>query len=163
MITFHAINGIICLVSGLLIILLKKGTSRHRKTGRIYVASMYLLCLASFGITDTTPFFKGFGLFHIMAIASAATVTAGLIPVLRRRTLRNWYSKHFDYMLWSYVGLIMAFNSHFIRGTFAVVRPRVNSGGVAIALTLILLLGIPFLIGSLSIPRKVKLFKLRYE
>ena len=102
-------------------------------------------------------------MFHVMSLASMATVSAGFLPVLRRKTQKNWYSKHFDYMLWSYVGLIMAFDSHFIRNTFQVLRPMTSSSGVCIALTLILLLGVPFLIGSLTIPRKVKLFKPRFE
>jgi uncharacterized membrane protein len=163
MIAIHTINGIICLITGMLIIVLNKGTASHRRVGWIYVVSMYMLCLASFSIKDTTPFFRGFGMFHVMSLASMATVSAGFIPVLRRKTQKNWYSKHFDYMLWSYVGLIMAFNSHFIRNTFQVLRPVTRSSGVCIALTLILLLGVPFLIGSLTIPRKVKLFRGRFE
>jgi uncharacterized membrane protein len=163
MIAIHTINGIVCLVTGMLIIFLTKGTSLHRRVGWVYVVSLYMLCLVSFSIKDTTPFFRGFGMFHVMSLASMATVSAGFLPVLRRKTQKNWYSKHFDYMLWSYVGLIMAFNSHFIRNTFVVLRPMTRSAGVCIALTLILLLGVPFLIGSLTIPRKVKLFKRRFE
>ena len=102
-------------------------------------------------------------MFHVMSLASMATVSAGFLPVLRRKTQKNWYSKHFDYMLWSYVGLIMAFDSHFIWNTFQVLRPMTRSSGVCIALTLILLLGVPFLIGSLTIPRKVKLLRARFE
>ena len=163
MIALHTTNGIICLVTGMLIIFLTKGTPLHRRVGWIYVVSIYMLCLVSFSIKDTTPFFRGLGMFHVMSLASMATVSAGFIPVLRRKTQKNWYSKHFDYMLWSYVGLIMAFNSHFIRNTFVVLRPMTSSSGISIALTLILLLGVPFLIGSLTIPRKVKLFKRRFE
>jgi uncharacterized membrane protein len=163
MIAIHTINGIICLVTGMLIIFLNKGTSSHRRVGWVYVVSMYMLCVVSFSIKDTTPFFRGFGMFHVMSLASIATVSAGFLPVLRRKTQKNWYSKHFDYMLWSYVGLIMAFDSHFIRNTFQLLRSMTSSSGVSITLTLILLLGVPFLIGSLTIPRKVKLFKRRFE
>ena len=38
-----------------------------------------------------------------------------------------------------------------------------DSPGVSLALTLILFLGVPFLTGSPTIPRKVKLFKRRFE
>ena len=109
MLSFHTLNGIIALLSGLGIILVPKGTLLHRRAGYLYVASMYLLCVVSLGIRDTTPFFRSFGAFHIMALVSTATITVGLLPVLRRPRPANWYDLHFRFMLWSYVGLVMAF------------------------------------------------------
>src|SRR6266853_2141882 len=109
MIALHTTNGIICLVTGMLIIFLTKGTPLHRRVGFIYVVSLYMLCLVSFSIKDTTPFFRGFGMFHVMSLTSMATVSAGFLPVLRRKTQKNWYSKHFDYMLWSLILTIQYF------------------------------------------------------
>lgn len=128
MIVFHTVTGLISLTTGLAIILLNKGTPLHKIAGRIYVASMYVLCFASFAIRDTTPFFKGLGMFHVMALVSVATVTAGLVPALYRRGFKDWYGMHYSSMLWSYVGLVMAFNSHFFREVFLFSASRWGSG-----------------------------------
>ena len=163
MIIFHTINGSIALVSGLAVVLLNKGTQIHRIIGYIYVASMYVLCFASFAIQDTTPFFRGFGLFHVMALASILTVTAGLVPALYRGKFRNWYDWHYSFMLWSYVGLIMAFNSHFFREVFLFFGKEVGLGKVAgLILSILVLWGLPPAFGTILINRRVPLYRQRF-
>ncbi|HKY05976.1 MAG TPA: DUF2306 domain-containing protein [Blastocatellia bacterium] len=159
MIFFHAITGVISVVTGLVIVLSSKGTAVHKVTGRVYVASMYVLCFASFGIRDTTPFFKGFGMFHVMAIVSIATVTAGLVPALYRSRFKDWFSAHYASMLWSYVGLIMALNSHFFREVFLFLSVRMELGKlIGLILSMALLWGVPPLLGTVLINRKAPLY-----
>ena len=164
MITFHTLNGLVALISGLAIILLGKGTALHRLVGRVYAASMYVLCLASFAIQDTTPFFRGFGMFHLMALVSIATVTGGMIPALFRARFKDWFSWHFSFMLWSYVGLIMALNSHFFREVFLFFGKQVGVGkGAALVLSILILWGAPPALGTLLINRRAPLYKRRFS
>lgn len=160
MIIFHTVNGFIALVSGSAIIFLSKGTGVHRVIGYVYVASMYVLCFASFAIQDTTPFFRGFGMFHIMALASIATVTAGLIPAFYRKKYDNWYERHYSFMLWSYVGLVMALNSHFFRQVFLFFANQAGLGKIAgLILSIFVLWGLPPVLGRILINRRAPFYK----
>ena len=163
MIAFHTINGLIALVAGLAVILLGKGTSFHRAAGRVYAGAMYVLCFASLAIRDTTPFFRGFGMFHVMALASVLTVTAGLVPALRRRRHRDWFNRHFSFMLWSYVGLVMALNSHFFREVFILFAKQAGLGNaVGLTLSILILWGLPPALGALLINRRAPLYRRRF-
>ena len=163
MILFHTINGFIALVSGLAVVFLNKGTGIHRILGYVYVASMYVLCFASFTIQDTTPFFRGFGMFHVMALASIATVTAGLIPALYRKRFSNWYQWHYSFMLWSYVGLVMAFNSHFFREVFLFFGNQAGLGKViGLIVSILVLWGLPPAIGKILITRRMPVYRQRF-
>jgi len=86
MIIFHGVLGLIALVTGALILLLKKGTRLHKKIGKVYVATIYLLCFTSFFIFEL---FGRYGVFHIFSLVSIGAVTAGIIPLLRKK--RDWY------------------------------------------------------------------------
>lgn len=163
MIIFHTITGLLSIIAGLAIIMLNKGTSLHRVAGRVYVISMYVLCLVSFTIRDTTPFFKGLGMFHIMALVSLGTVTAGLVPALYRRKFKDWYEWHYSFMLWSYVGLIMAFNSHFTREVFLFFGKEMGLGKWAgLILSILILWGVPPLAGTILINRRAPVYKRKY-
>lgn len=52
MIIFHGVLGLIALVMGALILLLKQGTRLHKRIGKVYVAAIYLLCFTSFFILE---------------------------------------------------------------------------------------------------------------
>ncbi len=159
MIVFHAVTGVVSIVTGLVIVLSNKGTAFHKVAGRVYVASMYVLCFASFGIRDTTPFFKGFGMFHVMALVSIATVTAGLVPALYRGRFKDWYAAHYASMLWSYVGLIMALNSHFFKEVFLFLSLNMELGKlIGLILSIALLWGVPPLLGTILINRRAPIY-----
>jgi uncharacterized membrane protein len=163
MIIFHTVNGFIALIAGLAIILLGKGTRVHRIIGYIYVTSMYVLCFGSFFIQDTTPFFRGFGMFHVMALASIGTVTAGLIPAVYRSRFDNWYQRHYSFMLWSYVGLIMAFNSHFFRPVFLFFGNEVRLGKfLGLIISILILWVLPPVFGRILINRRALLYRQRF-
>jgi len=146
MIAFHTAIGCLALLAGLFVFLFNKGTRLHKTIGWVYVISMYLLCLTSFFIFKL---FGGFGVFHVMAIVSTVTMTSGFIPVLFRRKLKGWFIGHYKGMLFSYMGLVMATNSHF----FKYLQPTV---GFVVAG--IILWGIPALIGNIWINHKTKFY-----
>jgi len=100
---FHTILAILAMVTGIVVILNKKGSNFHKKVGYIYVVSMLLMNLSSFFIIN----FGGFSIFHFFALVSLATVFGGIIPAIRRT--KNWYGYHYYFMSWSVVGLYCAF------------------------------------------------------
>ncbi len=146
MIAFHTAMGCLALLAGLFVFLLNKGTRLHKTVGWVYVLSMYLLCLTSFFIFKL---FSGFGVFHVMAIVSTVTMTSGFVPVLLRKKLRGWFIGHYKGMLFSYMGLVMATNSHL----FKYLQPTVGIVGAGIILWVI-----PGIVGNIWINRKTKFY-----
>lgn len=108
---FHTLVSIAALMSGGIIFFFTKGTQIHRKIGFTYVVSMGLSLLTSFFIYDM---FDGFGPFHVMSIISIVTISIGIYFPLFGRNINGWPLHHYFWMSYSYVGLWMAFMSHFI-------------------------------------------------
>jgi uncharacterized membrane protein len=109
----HTGFGILALLLGAWIFLTTKGTRAHVRAGWAYVASMACLngsALALYHLTGR------FNTFHSLAVFSLATVAAGVIQVLGRHRWPKWLWRHYQYMAWSYVGLIAATcNEAFVR------------------------------------------------
>lgn len=100
----HLFVSIIALITGLSVLVMTKGTKRHKLIGYIYAISMILLNLTAFMIYKL---FGKFGIFHWCAIASCLTLFAGLYPVLTKKS-KNYLLKHFNFMYWSVIGLYAA-------------------------------------------------------
>ncbi|HEX2210295.1 MAG TPA: DUF2306 domain-containing protein [Longimicrobium sp.] len=101
---FHTTCALAALGSGAVVLLRRKGTRVHRRTGWVYVCSMLALNGSALMIYRL---FGGFGPFHVAAVLSLATVVAGTVPAVRRRPA-NWVEHHYAWMTWSYVGLCAA-------------------------------------------------------
>ncbi len=101
----HVALALVALVSGLVMVVMRKGTLRHRKVGWVYAVSMLGLNATALLIYRL---FGGFGPFHVAALVSLLTIIAGLIPAVRRRPRRKWLEHHAYWMTWSYVGLAAA-------------------------------------------------------
>ena len=94
----------IVILIGLLVILATKGTKQHKMLGYAYFVAMI-----SMNVTALfTKSIYSFGPFHWMAIGSMILVTAGILVPLFFRRSQNRLKIHYDFMLWSYVGLIAA-------------------------------------------------------
>lgn len=126
----HIVVGLMALVAGLVVFAGVKGSRRHRQTGYVYVVSMVLLNVTAFLIYRL---YGRFGPFHIAAIASLATVIAGMVPAVRRQPVDQWLSQHYAYMSWSYVGLLAATVAE-IAVRVPALRPRSNTAFFAIVL-----------------------------
>lgn len=100
---FHFITAVISMVTGSIVLLNKKGTLFHKRTGYIYVVAMLLLNISSFFIMS----FGGFSLFHFFAIISLVSIFGGILPTIKKK--KNWFGYHFYFMNWSVVGLFCAF------------------------------------------------------
>jgi len=101
----HLIVSVVAMITGIIVLVMKKGTKRHKQIGYVYVLSMLLLNITAFMIYRL---FGGFGIFHFFAIVSMLTLLAGMYPILNRKG-QNYIFKHFTYMYWSIVGLYCAF------------------------------------------------------
>ncbi len=101
----HLTFAVSALVFGLIVVMMPKGTRRHRKAGWVYAVSMV-------GLNGTAlmiyRLFGGFGPFHVFALISLLSVVAGVVPVVRRRPRETWLEHHAYWMTWSYVGLVAA-------------------------------------------------------
>lgn len=100
----HLVFALLALVFGTSVLLMKKGTRRHKLIGYFYLFSMLIMNATAFGIYRL---FGGFGVFHFAALISLFSLLGGMYPALRRR--EGWYLQHLEVMLWSVVGLYAAF------------------------------------------------------
>jgi uncharacterized membrane protein len=109
----HTGCGVLALLLGAWIFLAWKGTRAHVLAGWAYVASMACLNGSALGLYHLTG---GFNVFHALAVFSLAMVAAGVVQALGRRRWRRWLWRHYQYMAWSYVGLLAATcNEAFVR------------------------------------------------
>lgn len=116
----HLISGILAVILGGLVLFLQKGTKAHRQVGYLYVVSMIVLIVSSFGIYRL---FGKFGLFHFFSIVSTFSLVMGMIPMLKKQRTAKDYKTHLTRMYFSVVGLYAAFAAEsFVRipklGTF---------------------------------------------
>ena len=153
MLIFHTVTAVLALVAGFPIFFSTKGTRFHKRWGKIYVGAMLALCISSFWLTGTTPFTQGFDVFHVMALVSLASVIAGVVPLFLRRRFAGWWEMHYFFMLYSYVGLVMALGSHFFE-----YMPE----GLPATSRAALLWGMPYVVGSILIYWKRSFFKARF-
>ena len=100
----HLIVSIIALITGLSVLVMTKGTKKHKQIGYIYVISMILLNATAFMIYKV---YGKFGIFHWFGVGSCLTLFAGLYPILTKNS-KNYLLKHFNFMYWSVVGLYSA-------------------------------------------------------
>lgn len=149
----HTVFGVLALAAGAVVLLRQKGDRVHRRIGWVYAVSLAVLCIESFWIQDATPFFRGFGMFHVMALVSLGTLLAGIVPAIRRRP--GWLGWHYAFMAWSYIGLVMATGSHVFRPVFLFFLRDVGlPAAVCGVATALVLWGLPPLVGALWIKRR---------
>lgn len=102
LITVHAIAASYAMLFGAFQLLQKKkGGKLHKVIGRIWIASMYLVCFTSFGIQTLNG---GFSWLHGLSILTIGTVSVGLWAAITRRI-----PAHKSFMTGSYFGIIGAF------------------------------------------------------
>jgi uncharacterized membrane protein len=109
----HTACAVLGLVLGAAIFLRPKGTGSHARLGWAYAVSMTAVNVTALCIYHLTG---RFNLFHALGIGILAMIAVGLAQVAFRRRPRNWAWRHYQYMCWSYVGLLAATNNEaFVR------------------------------------------------
>lgn len=142
----HMIFGLVALVAGAAVMLMRKGTRWHRTLGHVYLTTMVGLNGTGLFIYDL---FGAFGPFHWMALASLATLAVGRVAVLARRPRANWLTVHAGFMAGSYVGLVAAAASEVttrLPGNPASFSPAVT----AITSLVVIVVGASWLMRTLS-------------
>jgi uncharacterized membrane protein len=102
----HSITGVIALLTGTLVLILKKGTKLHTRIGYVYVVVMLIMLISSFMVYRL---FDGWGIFHYASVVSSITLILGMIPPIFMRHKSYWLRLHFTAMYWSVFGLWAAF------------------------------------------------------
>ncbi|MEL7834276.1 DUF2306 domain-containing protein [Fodinibius sp. Rm-B-1B1-1] len=149
--TIHTLSGVIAIITGAWNLVSQKGTQQHRLVGWIYIGSFTMLLLTSFGIYEM---FGGFGPFHIMSIVSTVTLGLAIYFPLRREHYEGWIEHHYFWILYSYIGLLMATGSHL---------SRYGPSGWPFWARILLYWGVPLVIGSALIFRKKTQILERYQ
>lgn len=102
----HALACLIALPTGLMVLAMAKGTSRHRRLGLWYVAAMVAANLTAFGLFAGVPGIEpGFNRFHWMAVATLIALVVAYAGARRQRE-RMWAYAHPAGMIVSYYFLI---------------------------------------------------------
>ncbi len=101
----HLVFSIASLITGLQILVTKKGTKQHTRVGYIYSVSLIILNLTAFMIYNL---YGKFGIFHWLAVMSCLVLFTGLYPVITKKG-KNYILTHFTFMYWSVIGLYSAF------------------------------------------------------
>ena len=147
----HTATAVLALASGAAVLLVTKGTTRHRQLGWVYAASMVALNGTALLIYRL---FGGFGPFHAFAILSLLTVIAGIVAAVQSRRSRlaraldrraQALERHYAWMTWSYVGLVAAALSE-AATRLPIFRPQPGTGigfaiGVALATVAVVAVG----------------------
>ena len=102
---FHIGTAVSALILGLCVVLVRKGTRLHKQLGYAYFFNMLGLNISALFIYQLTG---QFGPFHASALASLLTLIAGFIPAYLHLPHGRWLALHYEFMNWSYVGLIAA-------------------------------------------------------
>lgn len=102
----HLAAALTAMLTGTAVLLLPKGTAKHRRLGWVYVVSMAVLLITAFRIY---ALFGRFGIIHWGAVGSALTLLLGLLPIALRASLPSWLRWHYIGMGASVTGLYAAF------------------------------------------------------
>lgn len=104
----HTLFSTIALLSGV-IFLIPKGTANHKKIGYLYVFSMIVSLITSFGLFNL---WNRFGVYHALSLVSFMTLAIALYFPILGRGRKKWAEHHLLWMGYSYIGLVMAAGSH---------------------------------------------------
>ena len=101
----HIGSAVSALIFGLCVFVTRKGTRLHKQFGYAYFFNMLALNISALFIYRLTGHF---GPFHGAALASLLTLTAGFSAAYLRLPQGRWLELHYEFMNWSYVGLVAA-------------------------------------------------------
>lgn len=104
----HFIFSMLALLLGTAVLVMNKGTQKHKLIGKLYVYSMLVVLITAF---MTYRLFGTWGIFHWTAVVSTLTILLGLIPIRIKRPAKNYVMLHFSFMYWSVIGVYGAFVS----------------------------------------------------
>lgn len=143
----HVFLACLSLITGAIVLYKTKGTMQHKIYGYIYVISMILMNATAIPLTTL---FGGFGPFHLFILVSLPTVLAAIYFPVFGRHKSNWIAQHFEFMSWSYIGLIAAFLAEVVMRIPIILAFESNN---AITASVFALSGITMWAGSLLVKK----------
>lgn len=102
----HTIAASLAILIGAIVFLRPKGGRTHRFLGYAYSLCMLTVIATSFMIYRLTG---RFNFLHGAAIVSSISVGFGFGHAFSRKPKNLWYTLHFYWMSWSFIGLLAAF------------------------------------------------------
>jgi uncharacterized membrane protein len=102
--TLHVLAALAALGAGAAVLLLPKGTHRHRAIGTVYALALVFVNAAALSLHRESTF----GVFHALAVVSLVTIAVGLSPLLFGKRSSIVIANHAYCMTWSYAGLVAA-------------------------------------------------------
>ena len=152
----HMIFGIVSLLAGTTVVLLRKGTRWHRTLGHVYLTSMISLNVTALFIYRL---FGHFGPFHWLALSSLLTLMAGMVPVFTRRPKELWLERHVIFINVSFIGLVAA--------TSAEITSRIpgleEAFGSVVGLTSALVIGVGMFLLFRNLPQSIRQTPARFQ
>ena len=148
----HLISSMCALIAGTLVLIMKKGSKRHKQIGYAYVISMATLLVTSFIIYRL---FNGWGIFHYASTFSLIVLLLGMIPIWTKKPTNSWKYRHFSFMYWSVIGLYAALAAEVLTR----VPDTSFFGMVGIATGVITIIGAIFL--RINKPKWIKIFGIK--
>jgi uncharacterized membrane protein len=103
--SIHAALALLCIVVGAVQLIRPKRGAGHRARGYAYV---YGILVADGAAMLLYRFTGAFNIFHVGALVNLVFVVVAIVPVLRTPRPANWKLWHYNFIAWSYVGLIAA-------------------------------------------------------
>ncbi len=103
----HFLLAVICLVLGAFVLFSRKGNTRHRVLGSLWLVLMITVNTSALSMYEVSG---RVNLFHFFAVLSLATIIPGYVNV-RRYALtgkRDYLIAHRVWMTWGYFGLANA-------------------------------------------------------
>jgi uncharacterized membrane protein len=101
-VALHLSAALIATPLGLVQLLRRKGTPSHRVLGYLWIATMIVAAVSSFGIQSLTHG-HGFSYIHLLSIWTLIALTIAFVAIRRRN-----YRVHRGFMIGSYLGLVGA-------------------------------------------------------
>jgi uncharacterized membrane protein len=104
--TVHLIFGLTAVLTGTIVVFMRKGTPAHRTIGYGHFTSMLgtnITALLIYRLTGTINF------FHIAAVFSLLFLSVGMGTVIFHRPRKSWLNLHGAMVTGSYVGVLSAF------------------------------------------------------
>lgn len=138
----HFFLACLALITGAAIFLKSKGTKWHKRYGYIYVVSMLLMNITAIPLATL---FGGLGPFHFFILISLPTVLAAIYFPMFGRHKDNWLNNHFEFMSWSFVGLLAAFFAEVVMRIPIILAVDSNTGIIA---SVFALSGVTMWVGS---------------
>ena len=96
------ISLLFSLIFGTIVLLMKKGTKRHKLFGYAYLICLTISIIAIFMMYGI---FIDWEIYHYTTAVSLLTIIVGMIPIWIKKPVNSWKYFHFGCMYWSVMGV----------------------------------------------------------